>query len=550
MEASNYFLYAFCEDCLLKYYLPKILYLSLVSLLSFSLLIINVSAQERNDQKALSLRSTPIINSGTFPIGIDVNPITDKLYVANQFSNTISVIDIDKSKIETSIEVGSSPYDVEVNPFLNRIYSSNRDSNTISVIDGFTNKALANIEVGDSPLGIGINLATSMLYVANFDSHTISVIDSIDNHVVKTIKHALSPYNVAVNPNTNKIYVSDISKDSILVLEGKDNSLISTIPVGLKPSVLAINALTNTIYVSNFGNYSISVINGTSNKNVKNILVGNQPVGIVVNPQTNKIYVDNMADDTISVINGTTNKVIKTVPLEPTKGIFDNNYALAKIPLKVTFPFIANSLSVDPNLNTVYITNTKSNGIITLDGNIDQVTTKIFVDIKPPNAGNVNCNDVILGSDEYISLPVDSSVTCEAVPDRGYDFSHWSVKNNTKENPVVLNVTGHGTLTANFKGAIFTETFLILTAVSVGLISTVGGWLYRQKSRFAFKRNLRNIDYTYEMLAKNNKDECIKQLEQIQSNLNYLHRKGKINESQLEFLEKRINSYISRLNNA
>jgi uncharacterized protein YllA (UPF0747 family) len=93
-----------------------------------------------------------------------------------------------------------------------------------------------------------------------------------------------------------------------------------------------------------------------------------------------------------------------------------------------------------------------------------------------------------------------------------------------------------------------TETFIVLASVVIGLVSTIGGWFYRQKSRLSFKRNLTNIDYTYEMLSKNNKEECIKQLEQIQRDLNFLHRKGKINESQLEFLEKRINSYISRVN--
>ena len=29
-------------------------------------------------------------------------------------------------------------------------------------------------------------------------------------------------------------------------------------------------------------------------------------------------------------------------------------------------------------------------------------------------------------------------VRCEAIPDRGYDFGHWSVTNNTNQNPVVL----------------------------------------------------------------------------------------------------------------
>jgi YVTN family beta-propeller protein len=532
----------------LKNYLPEFFYFLLACLIFFSIFVINISAQEGSEQKVISLKSKPIINSGSFPVGIDINPITNKLYVANQFSNTISVIDIDKSKVEKNIDVGNSPYDVDVNPFSNRIYASNRDSDTISVIDGFTNKELTNISVGDSPLGIGINLGRGWVYVANLDSKTITVIDAINNHIIKTLKYASLPYDIVINPVTNKVYVSDLGKDSVLVLDGSNNTLVSTIPVGLNPSVLAINTQTNTIYVSNFSNDTVSIINGTSNKVETNIKVGNNPVGIAVNPRINKIYVNNLADNTISVINGTTNKVIENISLEPAIIASGVNTPFINVPLKVTFPLIATKLAVDPSTNFTYVTNPRSNGIITIDGKTDKIITKIFMDINPPNAGIVKCNDTILGDGEFITLPLNSLAKCEAIPDRGYDFGHWSVTNNTNQNPVIFNVTGYETLTANFKGAILTETFIILTSVIIGLASTIGGWFYRQRSRLSFKRSLTNIDYTYEMLSKNNKEECIKQLEQIQRDLNFLHRKGKINESQLEFLEKRINWYINRAN--
>lgn len=529
--------------------MPKFFYFLLAIVFLFSIFIIVIYAQEENDdQNVISLKSNPIINSGSFPVGIDINPITNKLYVANQFSNTISVIDTEKSEVEENIDVGNSPYDVDVNPFSNRIYASNRESNTVSVIDGFTNKVLTELHVGDSPVGIGINLATNWIYVANFDSKTISKIDPIDNKVKGSFNYASSPYDIIVNPHTNKLYVSDFGKNSVLVLDGNNDTLVSTISVGSKPSVLGINILTNTIYVSNFGSDSVSVINGTSNKIETNIKVGDNPVGIAVNPRTNKIYVNNLADYSISVINGTTNKVIENISLEPAIIASGVNNPFIDIPLKVTFPLITSKLTVDPNTNFTYLTNTRTNGIMTIDGKTDKIIAKIFIDIKPENSGNVKCNDIILGAGESTTLPINSTVKCEAIPDRGYDFGHWSVTNNTNENPVIFNITGYETITANFKGAILTETFIVLTSVIIGLVSTIGGWFYRQKSRLSFKRNLTNIDYTYEMLSKNNKEECIKQLEQIQRDLNFLHRKGKINESQLEFLEKRINWYLSRVN--
>lgn len=532
--------------------------LSLFSCISVIMLFIlffltnNISAQE--PQKPISMQSKPIIHAGSFPIGIDINPVSGKIYVANEYSNTISVIDIEKSEVETNIEVDDLPYDLDINPFTNRVYSSIRGTDIISVIDGFTNREITTLPVGNTPVGLGINLANDVLYVANMNSKTITVIDLIENEVLKTLNYTslldkFVPYDIVVHPDTNKVYISDLGNHSIAVLDGRpaNLTLLSSIPVGLRPSVLAINVNSNTIYVSNFLSDSVSVINGTNDKVETTIKVGDNPIGIAVNPKTNKVYVHNSQDNNITVINGTTNTVIKNISLKP---VLNSSVAtdLLDIKSKVTFPLIASKLTIDTVTNLIYMTDTKSNGIITIDGNKDELITKLFIDISPPDSGIILCNETILKAGEFITVPVSSQIECKADPERGHVFDFWSMNNNTHENPLKFNITGYGILTANFKGAIFTEMILILTSVAIGLISTIGGWLYREKSKRFFKRHLSNIDYTYEVLSKNNKEECIKQLEKIQSDINMLHRKGKFNESQLDFLEKKINWYISRIN--
>ena len=97
-----------------------------------------------------------ILPVGSYPVGIGINPVTNKLYVANQFSNSVTVIDGNTNNIESTIQVDNFPYDLKVNSYNNRIYVTNRGSNTVSVIDGSTNQRLSNINVGESPVGISI----------------------------------------------------------------------------------------------------------------------------------------------------------------------------------------------------------------------------------------------------------------------------------------------------------------------------------------------------------------------------------------------------------
>ena len=63
---------------------------------------------------------------GSYPVGIGINSVTNKLYVANQFSNTVTVLDGNTNNIESTIQVDNFPYDLEVNPYNNRIYVTNR----------------------------------------------------------------------------------------------------------------------------------------------------------------------------------------------------------------------------------------------------------------------------------------------------------------------------------------------------------------------------------------------------------------------------------------
>jgi YVTN family beta-propeller protein len=79
--------------------------------------------------------------------------------------------------VVASVGVGSFPFDgIATNPRLNTIYVANWFSNSVSVIDGRTNTVLATVGVGNLPQGVAVNTRTNAVYVANQDSNTVSVL--------------------------------------------------------------------------------------------------------------------------------------------------------------------------------------------------------------------------------------------------------------------------------------------------------------------------------------------------------------------------------------
>ena len=59
--------------------------------------------------------STATVTAGTSPQAVAVNPVTNKIYVANLSSNNVTVID-GSSNTTASVTAGSQPYAVGLNP--------------------------------------------------------------------------------------------------------------------------------------------------------------------------------------------------------------------------------------------------------------------------------------------------------------------------------------------------------------------------------------------------------------------------------------------------
>jgi len=275
---------------------------------------------------------------GAAPAQVAANPITNRIYVTNQNSNDVSVIDgATNTEIDTDgnpangitrIPAGSGPCGVDVNPITNRIYVGNFSWGwgSVSVIDGVTNteidtdsnpeNGITRIPVGDRPHEVAVNTVTNRIYVANWGSDDVSVIDGATNAVATTVPVRSGPCGVGVNPTTNRIYVSNTGRVSqgndVSVINGDTDTEIDTdgnpangitrIPVGTEPQGVAVDPTTDRVYTANRGSNNVSVIDGGGNTVIATVAAGSSTYGVAVNPATHRIYVTNRDDNTVSVI--------------------------------------------------------------------------------------------------------------------------------------------------------------------------------------------------------------------------------------------------------
>ncbi len=241
--------------------------------------------------------ATQSVAVGTNPRAVAVNEVTDKIYVANYNSNTVTVIN-GSNNSTTTVPVGSNPTAIAVNPVTDKIYVANYSSNNVTVIDGVTNNTQT-VSVGTNPIAIGVDQTINKIYAANFGSDNVTIIDGTNN-LTNNLSTGSKPYAIAVNPIIKFVYVANRNSATVTVINGVTKA-IQTVPVGNNPSAIAFNIVTNKVFVANSGANSITVIAAPTNA-TQTIPVGNSPQSISVNEITNQVFVGNHNSNDVTAI--------------------------------------------------------------------------------------------------------------------------------------------------------------------------------------------------------------------------------------------------------
>jgi YVTN family beta-propeller protein len=268
---------------------------------------------------------TRIPGVGTDPLGIAVDPITARVYVATFEGRHLFVIDETTNNVIATVPLpAGSGVGVAVNARTDMIYVTQL-SGAVAVINGNGNSVVTDIAV-PCPKGVDVNPLTNRIYVASECDFRVYVIDGSTNSIIDIVNvqpgpitqtPIQAPESIAVNPATNTIYATESSQFVMAVIDGATDTVRGFIgatgyfcAVGIG---MAVSPTTNRVYASEFQN-GVLVVDGSTNMAITTIPVGNEPCGVGVDPIFDMVYVANQGDNSVSVVDGSTNGVVATVP--------------------------------------------------------------------------------------------------------------------------------------------------------------------------------------------------------------------------------------------
>ena len=113
------------------------------------------------------------VTVGSNPAHVALNPAGSVAYVANQGSQSVSVINVSTNAVTTTISLtGAEVYNLKVSPDGTRLYVTRQDG-TMYVINTATNAVVTTVAVGAGANGLAFHPTKPILYVSAIQAGTV-----------------------------------------------------------------------------------------------------------------------------------------------------------------------------------------------------------------------------------------------------------------------------------------------------------------------------------------------------------------------------------------
>jgi YVTN family beta-propeller protein len=255
--------------------------------------------------------------------GLGYSPDSKTLAVVSVGSNSITLIDTATNEVKGVVYVGRSPHEAFFTPDGRELWVTVRGEDYVSVIDPVQMKETHRIEMANGPGMTMFGPDGKYAFVCSSFTPEIAVIDTASHQIIKRLPQA-SPFcpNIAVSPENDEVWITLKDSGRVQVFSAKppfeQKALLETGPITNHVN-FANNRNGKFAYVTIGGMNEVKAFRrGATPELVATIPVGNLPHGIWPSGDGSRVYVAFENGGAAAAIDTLTNKVIANIPIGQT----------------------------------------------------------------------------------------------------------------------------------------------------------------------------------------------------------------------------------------
>ena len=194
------------------------------------------AVDEWNDiGKAAGWRRVAQIPTGKHPNHFAFSLDGRFMYVSNEYSHQLSVIDLQEHRVVRQLNPGRRPVDVSLAPGGKTLFVASYGEGRITVYDTDSYKEIDRIPTGAGAHGMAMSTDGKTLFVSNRDAASVSAIDVASRKVTQTFSVPQGPDMMEVTPGGRELWVTSRYAGSVNVIDLSTGKLTHRIRTGAAP---------------------------------------------------------------------------------------------------------------------------------------------------------------------------------------------------------------------------------------------------------------------------------------------------------------------------
>ena len=264
------------------------------------------------------------------------NRAGELVYVTNEGSGELTVLDPSSDSIVATIPVGTRPRGVRVSADGRRVYvalsgsprcpppmsdeecarlGADKSKDGIGEVDAASHRLLRVLPGGSDPETFDLSRDGARIFVSNEDVDSASFVDVASGTILRTVPVGREPEGVRLHPDGRTVWVTGETDHDVTVLDTETGAQRARVPVGRRPRDLVFSSDGSLAYVSAEVGGTVSVVDARSYAPLRTIQLpeGARPMGLALTRDDTRLWVANGRGGTVSLVDLASDSVVADI---------------------------------------------------------------------------------------------------------------------------------------------------------------------------------------------------------------------------------------------